>query len=364
MPSGKTSSSRLLFLDWVRGLAAITMINGHVFHSFTHPEHRDNPLYVLTQFVGGMPPAVFLFLVGVTLAFLMESRERQGLAPARRLTAALRRAGFLFALAFAFRFQLWLVGLPQTHWTDLFKVDILNAMGLAVLILSPLALLSTPERVRAGLALGLGIAFLSPVVSLLNWSWLPRAVSGYFVPSSESFAFFPWAAFVAFGISGGSILRLARRDQFDRLMQWSALGGLGCIIAARYFSDLPYSLYPASDFWVNSPWLILIKLGVVLLVMAAAYLWTQYGAAPGWSWVRQFGVTSLLVYWVHTELVYGRWLYFWKESLTPAQCVVVSVPIIVSMLGLSLLKTNWKRVTAAVSSLLTPYYVPSRTPGD
>ena len=32
--------------------------------------------------------------------------------------------------------------------------------------------------------------------------------------------------------------------------------------------------------------------------------------------MRQFGTTSLLVYWVHIELVYGRWLYFWKDSLS------------------------------------------------
>lgn len=364
MPAGKTSSSRLAFLDWMRGLAAITMINGHVFHSFTHPDHRQHPLYVLTQFIGGMPPAIFLFLVGVTLAFLMESRERQGLPPRQRLLAAMRRAGFLFALAFAFRVQLWLVGLPQTQFTDLLKVDILNAMGLALFALSFLALLSTSQRIRAALILGLGISLLSPLVSLLNWSWLPAPVSRYFVPSTDAFAFFPWAAFVAFGICAGSILRRTRRDHFDRLMQASALLGIVLILAARHLSNLPSSLYPASDFWLNSPWLILIKLGVILLVMAAAYLWTEYGAAPGWSWVRQFGVTSLLVYWVHTELVYGRWLYFWKDSLTPTQCLVVSVAIILGMLALSLAKTNWRRLKSALPPLLPPYYVPSRTPGD
>lgn len=364
MATGNKSSKRLPYLDWLRGLAAIMMINGHVFHSFTHPDYRQNSLYVLTQFVGGMPPAVFLFLLGVTLAFLMESRRRQGLDGAQRVKAALKRAGFLFGVAFAFRVQLWLVGLPQTHWTDLFRVDILNAMGLAVLCLSPLAALNPVARIRAGLAVGLAVAFLSPLVSWMNWSWLPKPLAAYIVPSTEAFAFFPWAAFVAFGLSAGSILRMVQPEQTDRLMQWVALLGLVLILGARYFSGLPYSLYPASNFWLDSPWLILIKLGVVLLALSAAYLWTQYGASPGWSWVRQFGMTSLLVYWVHTELVYGRWLYFWKDALSPLQCAVISVAVILLMLGLSLLKSNWRRVVDAAASVVPRYYLPSRSSGD
>ena len=102
-----------------------------------------------------------------------------------------------------------------------------------------------------------------------------------------------------------------------RLMQWSAILGFGLIISGQYFSNLPYSLYPAVDFWINSPGLIFIKLGVIMVLLAVTFLWTHHGAGQGWSWVRQLGTTSLLVYWVHIELVYGRWFGFWKENLRP-----------------------------------------------
>jgi hypothetical protein len=127
---------------------------------------------------------------------------------------------------------------------------------------------------------------------------------------------------------------------------------------------VPYSIYQKSDFWTDGPWLILIKLGIALLVVAAAYLWTQYGAAPGWSWVRQFGTTSLLVYWVHTELVYGRWLYFWKENLNPAQCAVAGFSIILLMLGLSTMRTNWSALKPSWLALGYSAAEPRRVPGD
>ena len=82
-------------------------------------------------------------------------------------------------------------------------------------------------------------------------------------------------------------------------MQWFAILGIGLIVAAHYFSNQPYSLYPASEYWLNSPGLILIKLGVILSILPLAYLWTNYAPVQRWSWIRQFGMTSLLVYWVH-----------------------------------------------------------------
>src|ERR1017187_10063145 len=49
----------------------------------------------------------------VTLGFLMDSIERKGMAPRERVLHSLRRAGYLFFLAFAFRLQLWVfTGFP------------------------------------------------------------------------------------------------------------------------------------------------------------------------------------------------------------------------------------------------------------
>ncbi len=126
----KASTYRLQYLDWVRGLGAMIMLQGHVFDSFLRNDLRPGGAFIFSQFLGGMPPAIFLFLTGVTLAFLMNSTERKGMRPAERVFTAFRRSGYLFFLAFAFRLQLWIFGWPSP-WTDLLKVDILNCMGFA-----------------------------------------------------------------------------------------------------------------------------------------------------------------------------------------------------------------------------------------
>ena len=363
--NNRDATGRLTFLDWSRGLAVVIMLQGHVFHSFNRTDLRVDGPYMLSQFFGGLGPAIFLVLTGITLAFLMDRREQQGFDALARWKFALRRAGYLFSLAFLFRLQLWLFAYPQSPWPALFKVDILNCMGLAIGLMSVMAIFTTAERVRLCAGLGIAIATAAPLVSAIDWSWLPAGVSAYFVPSYQYFAFFPWAAFIAFGISIGSLLRIARADQMNRVMQWGTLAGLVLIVGGEYFSNMPYSLYSKSEFWLDSPGLIVIKLGVVMVIIAFAFLWTEYAVGNSWSWLRQLGTTSLLVYWVHIELVYGRWFGAWKESLGNLECGICAAILIAAMLGLSVLRSRWsaQRLMTAVA----PWFAdssPRRVSGD
>lgn len=346
----KPASQRLLYLDWVRGFAALIMLQGHVFHSFLRDDLRNGGPYMWSQFVGGMPPAVFLFLLGVTFAFLMHSQERKGIAAGGRFFAALRRSGYLFAAAFAFRLQMWLFSIDKSPWTDLFRVDILNCMGLALLLLAPMAVFRTEERIRHCAILGVAIAAVSPVISGLDWSGAPALVRNYVIPDHNFFGFFPWAAFVAFGMSAGSILRLVKPADVPSMMQWFGWGGVALAFVAYTVSNIPFSVYGNSDFWLNGPSLIFIKLGAILMFVAFAWVWNMRATPATWSWIRQFGLTSLLVYWVHIELVYGRWFGVLKSQLTVGQTVFAATVTIALMLGLSLLRTNWTQVRAYFAS--------------
>jgi fucose 4-O-acetylase-like acetyltransferase len=102
---------------------------------------------------------------------------------------------------------------------------------------------------------------------------------------------------------------------------------------------------------------------VILLLVALAYLWTRDVSAERWSWVRQFGTTSLLVYWVHIELVYGRWSGSLKNNLTVVQTVAAALILIVLMLVLSTLKTRrgvlWARIVPVLNATFRAYF-PSR----
>lgn len=362
MTDAKKASGRLAFIDWTRGLAAVVMIQGHTFHSFTRTDLREQGPYVLSQFLGGLPPAVFLFLTGITFAFLMHSQERQKVSNWRRIVAALKRSRYLFLLAFLFRIQLYVFGFPGSPAGELLRVDILNCMGMAMLLFAPMAVFSTFERIKLCTILGLVVAGLAPVVSMIDPATVPSLIRSYFFPSYNYFGFFPWASFLAFGMAAGSVLRLVKKEDMQEAMLWTMTVGVATAGVAYYFSNLPYSIYPKSDFWLNSPALVLIKLGVVLAVLSLAFLWVQLGAAGRWSVFRQLGTTSLLVYWVHIELVYGRWFGIWKEGLSVAQVFAFTAVLLALMTILSILRTRYRSVGSIFRAIPVP--LPREASGD
>jgi hypothetical protein len=77
-------------------------------------------------------------------------------------------------------------------------------------------------------------------------------------------------------------------------------------------------------------------------------------------------VTSLLVYWVHIELVYGRWFGYWKESLTYGQCAAAAGVLMAAMLALSTASThwNWRGLRSLFDAVSASAAKPARVSGD
>jgi fucose 4-O-acetylase-like acetyltransferase len=149
----------------------------------------------------------------------------------------------------------------------------------------------------------------------------------------------------------GSAIRLAKPENLERVMGWTLGIGVTAMVAAYQLASLPYSVYSKVDFWLDSPALTTFKLGVSLCILSVAYLWMKTGVVR-WSLCRQLGVTSLLVYWVHIELVYGRWFGIFKERMDIPQVVTFTILLIGLMVFLSVLRTRRR-------SLLSPFRSPS-----
>jgi hypothetical protein len=69
----------------------------------------------------------------------------------------------------------------------------------------------------------------------------------------------------------------------------------------------------------------------------------------GFSPVIQLGTTSLLVYWVHIEFVYGRLSILPKRACSIPQATFGLFVIFLAMLALSILRTRYKKGTIKAS---------------
>jgi uncharacterized membrane protein len=298
--------SRRAYLDWLRGVAVLIMIEAHTLDSWTHAADRGRSDYKWAIVVGGFGAPIFLFLAGVALTLAAGSRLDKGVSEADVSARARRRGWEIFGLAFLFRLQSAVLGGGGLR--SFLKVDILNVMGLAMLATALLWGLArrTATRLVVLMTAALATAMLTPIVRVTKaLDWLPDPIEAYLkpVPEYSGFALLPWGGFVLAGAATGLWLEKARTPHDERrIIVWLAVLG-PALVAAGYGLSLLPPIYRETNFWTSSPTFFVLRLGVLIAAIPIAYAWTS--AVRGRSPIQELGIASLFVYWIHVEMVYG-----------------------------------------------------------
>jgi len=160
-----SSTVRHAYLDWVRGVAVLIMIEAHVLDSWTHAADRTRPLFGYAMILGGFGAPLFLFLAGLAVVLSAESKCRKSGDFASSWWAAQKRGWQVFGLAFLFRLQSYVLS-GGYSLISILKVDILNVMGPAIALTALTGRMSRNKGVRALLfaAAALAISLFSPIV--------------------------------------------------------------------------------------------------------------------------------------------------------------------------------------------------------
>ena len=296
------------------------MVAAHVTDAWTRPEDRERSLYGYTVFIAGLAAPLFLFLAGLTLT-LAASARAAAVGHAAAASQTRMRALQIFALAFIFRLQSQLLGWGP--WINFFKVDILNVMGLAMLAAALIWSVSEHRAVRILLfaIVTAVVAMSTPLVrdyGLL--ASLPDPIEAYIrpLPNRTTFAIFPWAAFLLGGTIAGELIFAAKTETAERRLQCGFLAaGLVGFVAAFWLSFKP-SIYPNSNFWTSSPTFFFMRLGFNTVLLPVAWTIERFHVFARRRWhtiftepdvpgrvIATLGKSSLFVYWVHVEMVYG-----------------------------------------------------------
>jgi uncharacterized membrane protein len=387
-----TTFRRLAYIDWMRGLACVVMIQAHCYDSWLSPEARKTQLYHWSQAASTLPAPIFLFLCGVSFALVTE-RLQQKKTPQKQIfkTAVLRGAQIL-GLGFLLRIQEFVLGYPKSPWTDLFRVDVLNILGASIILMAVFWKLissrgwrvaNSAERLisRASgetaaatwrnRAIGLAL-FIATIVAIATpplWTthrlrFLPWMLESYIngvhiydAPQPWLFAIFPWCGFAFVGLAFGLFLfsDFAQRREDLSLALVGATGVLASGLSL-WWDYSPVRIYGVYDYWHSSPNFFLMRCGILLMLTFLIFAWCRWGpATKGFSLFLQFGKTSLLVYWVHMEFVYGRLSILPKWQSNISMATIGMVVIFAAMAGISIWRTNVKsRATVKLGAVAAP----------
>lgn len=334
--------SRRTYIDWLRGVAVLIMIEWHAIDAWTANDERVGWFFGTLAFLGGWAAPLFLFLAGIALPLAMDSHMRKGLS-AREAAWMLQKRGWqIWVIAHIFRFQSYVMN-PWAVWHSVLKPDILNILGLGMVIVAFCWGRSSSTRGR--MAWLLGPALLVLIIAPLSREWLwpamlhPR-MEAYIRPNGGFgvFTLFPWVAFVFIGAAIGVWIAMTRTAEQDRRFH-AGLAAVGVATTAAGFAGMWLPTPLNTSFWTTSWSFFFMRTGAMTLLLAGAWLWYQRPSAGRWSPIVLFGQTSLFVYWVHIEIAYGMVGVPLKKSLTVPQAFVAYVVLTMVMLWLA----NWWR---------------------
>jgi len=371
----------------MRGLACLLMFQTHCYDAWLGGEARNTGFLKASQLLGTLPAPLFLFLAGISFALVTDKLIRKNVSTAEITRTMARRGAEILAFGFLFRLQEFLIAWGWAPWSDLLRVDVLNIIGLSMILMAltcglTLTLIGKtsgsyrgmpsgiPKRdgnesgfsrlgstlVGVSIAIAALIALLTPPL-YTTWrpTWLPWPLESYVdgchnlgAPQPWLFPLFPWGAFAFAGLAAGFIIFSDPvRNRSTQLLGLLAVIGSLAILAARQFDHSSFHLYATYDYWHTSPNFLMMRIGLLLVIAFLSYAWCRWGLATrGFSPVTQLGQTSLLVYWVHIEFVYGRLSLMPKRAETIPAASRGLVEITIFMLVLSLLRTriDWRTI--------------------
>ncbi len=357
-PARPRRPSRVPVIDWLRGVAVITMIVAHSYDSWMDPSYRHGFAWEVIRHTSGVPSRLFLFLVGVSSAIGFEAALGRGVSSAEMRRQTFRRGVGMLALAYAFRLQEHVLAGFWGGWIQVLRVDILNCIGASILLVG---LFGVPRHGRPRFILPLVAAVifigLGPIVGPAVFpDWIPKPLSSYVGGQRPLawFPIFPWGAWAPFGLVVGQLWLRAVRGPDGGRRAFLITGALGALSSAtvlvvrainpeviRYPSELVAQMGPGSFFFRG---------GVVFMLACAGFFATRWLDARRplrFSVLNQLGQTSLLIYWVHVEICYGYGTRFMQKKLSLAAATIAFIMLTTAMLALSMWKTRHYAATVA-----------------
>ncbi len=375
MLPANSSKQRLAYIDWMRGLACVLMFQTHCYDSWLGGAARQGKFLMYSQLGGTFPAPLFLFLAGISFALVTDKLGQKNLSPSQIARATIRRGAEIFAFGLLFRLQEFLIAWGWAPWSDLLRVDVLNTIGLSMMLMGVVCwlVLAIRHGPQTRIALVLASAGTALLISLLTpplWTtWrlrgLPWPLESYIngvhtfgTPQPWLFPIFPWTGFAFGGLALGFLLQSSwARKREARTFLALGVAGILLVEVARWMDRQPRQLYAVYDFWHTSPNFFLIRLGMLMVILCASYAWCRWGAGQwGFSPLIQLGQASLLVYWVHIEFVYGRVSILPRRAVGIGTASLGLLVIFVAMLLLAIARTRgsdlpaWLRIRSASAS--------------
>lgn len=329
-------TNRLVALDFARCIAMFMMVQGHVIYELTNPVWLDpNNIYTkIWLFARGLTAPIFLTVSGAVQVFANKRDENGRILPgpvSRRTRTALLLILIGYMMMFPVEKVFHLAFIPHKLWVIFFQINILQLIGVSILLLLAVFKLVRNEKLFAVITfvIGLSLFFATPYILAADmYKYLPEFIAPYFsYKKGTLFGITPFTGYMFLGASFGTLIKLQSRDKRILFIKtFGFVSGIIIIIASFFIYNYYQQLNLVNEFkHLSNPGVATLRLGVVFV--SISLITFLYQKTTGFSkWYSLFGRRALFVYIIHLILIYGT---PWNVSL--GQIFHQSVPLYFSI---------------------------------
>lgn len=328
------------------------MMYGHTVSALLDKTYQTGTWFQVWTFQRGMTSGLFLFLSGFAFSIAtmrhwpVHTRFSPGVWKRARRFALFIVLGYV--MHFPVRHARDIASASDEKWRAFLAVDVLQLVGVTLLLLQLLVLATQSRRVFIAVTFLLSAALIgvTPVAWAFDYGpYVPPSISAYVSPSTGSlFPLIPWSGYALAGAAAGGLFARSGAPHLGRFANLVLFAPAVLLaVVALGAGRLPF--LAASGPLGGLLGAILLRFAACLILLGLiAHASRRLTHLP-----HVFGAIaqeSLLVYFVHLAIVYGSpWntgLYrFFAASLSPLQTVLVVVAIVAAMF---LLAWHWNRL--------------------
>lgn len=350
---------RLIFIDLLRGLAAIWMIETHLVNSFLSSQYHSGWFFSGVSISNGFVAVCFIFCAGAGfwIAASRKVDEYKKFAPS--LWLYLRRLGFILAAAYWAHFpefSFWrIIHSTPEQVLSILQSDVLHCIVYSSLI-ALTVVLALPRKVSLVWIFGIlafGIFFATPLVWATDiFQLIPVFPATLFARQSVSpFPLFPWSGYFFAGAAITGLFMQAKNQK--EFAKWLVIVGVVSPFLIFIIKDLPFQYPGWQDWWFSSPGHALFRTSGIIAAFGLLYLAENY--------LRQFkrftdllvlcGQESLFIYLLQGMLIYGTVAnvgikHFLPTIVSPFEIVILTAAVVAVCYSLAHIWHHYKQIDA------------------
>jgi uncharacterized membrane protein len=304
---------RLLYIDLMRGLLVVFMIETHVSNAFLLSSIKSSNWFSILNFINGLVVPGFLFISGFVFFLTTEKKLNEILKFQKYFWKKIGRIILIFIVGISLHLpylslRRLLNEKDQYALNEFFSVDILHciAIGLFLLLLLPIIIKKRNIFNFSLIVISLVILMVSPILWNINLDeTLPLYITNFLRPSEFArFPLFPWLIFIFAGaITSHYFIVSQEKNSIKNFMKIIFLigivgAGIGHLFWFDLFTNKIFSIRPNPIFTIQ-------RIAYAILIFSLCYLYLSKKEKIS-NLILIMSYESLLIYWLHLQIIYRK----------------------------------------------------------